>query len=68
MYGDWRPNRKNELALIVTPEIINMVDDFKPINNRLAHTTANLGREKAIFMILYAPQQGRMGEEKEEYF
>ena len=43
-------------------------DDFKPVNNRMAHMSVNFGREKAIFMILYAPQQGRTEEQKEEFF
>ena len=68
MYGEWRPDRENEVALIVTPDVANMVDDFKPINNRMAHTTVNFGREKAIVMIRYDPQQGILNEEKEEFF
>ena len=34
----------------------------------MAHNTVNYGRENAIFMILYAPQQGRTDEENEEFF
>ena len=30
--------------------------------------TVNFCREKVIFMILYAPQQGRTDKEKEEFF
>ena len=56
------------MALIVTPEVANRIEDVKPINNRMAHMTVNFGREKAVFMILYAPQQGRKDEENEEFF
>ena len=56
------------MALVVTPEVANRIEDVKPINNRMAHMTVNFGRGKAIFMILYAPQQGRTDEEKEEFF
>ena len=38
--------------------------DFKPVNNMMAHMSVNFGREKAIFIILYAPQQGRTEEQK----
>ena len=56
------------MALIVTPEVSNRIEDFKPINNRMANMTVSFGREKDIFMILYEPQQGRTNEEKEEIF
>ena len=56
------------MALGVTPEVTNSIEDFKPINNRMAHMTVTFGREKAIFVIMYAPQQGRTDEEKEELF
>ena len=62
------PTGKYGVALIATPEVANRIDDFKPINHRMPHMTVNFGREKAMFMILYAPQQGRTGEEKEEFF
>ena len=62
------PTGKHGVALIVTPEVANRIEDFKPINNRMAHMTVNFGREKAIFMILYVPQQGRTDEKKEEFF
>ena len=62
------PTGKYGVAIIVTPEVANRIEDFKPINNRMAHMTVNFGREKAIFIILYAPQQGRTDEEKEEFF
>ena len=62
------PTGKYGVALIVTPEVANRIEDVKPINNRMAHMTVNVGREKAIFMILYAPQQGRTEEEKEDLF
>ncbi len=63
----WRVETQQEnmeCALTVTLEVANRIEDFKPINNRMAHMTFNFGREKAIFMILYAPQQGRTEEEK----
>ena len=56
------------MALIVTPEVANRIENIKPINNRMARMTVNFGREKAIFVILYAPQQERTDEEKEEFF
>ena len=62
------PTGNYGVVLIVTPEVANRIEDFKPINNRMAHMTVNFGREKAIFMILYATQQGRTDEEKEEFF
>ena len=34
----------------------------------MAHMTVNFGREKAILVILFAPQQERTDEEKEEFF
>ena len=66
--GGGDPTEKYGVALIVTPYVANMIGDFKPINNRMTHMTVNFGREKAIFMIQYAPQQGRTDEEKEEFF
>ena len=59
---------KYGVAHIVTPEVADRIDDFKPINNRMAHMIVHFGREKAIFVILYAPQLGRTDEEKEEFF
>ena len=44
------PTGKYGVALIVTPEVANRIEDFKPINNRMAHMRVNFGREKAIFM------------------
>ena len=61
------PTGKYGVAIIVTPEVANMIGDFKPINNRMAHATVNFGREKAIFMIVYAPQQGRTDEKRRNY-
>ena len=60
------PTGKYGVALIVTPDVANRIEDFKRINNRMAHMTVHFGRKKAIFVILYAPQQGRTDEEKEE--
>ena len=60
------PTGKYGVALIVTPEVANRIEDFKPINNRMAHMIVNCGQEKAIFIILYAPQQGRLEEERKD--
>ena len=62
------PTGKYGVALIVTPEVANRMEHFKPINNGMAHMTVNFGREKAVFMIMYAPQQGKTDKEKEEFF
>ncbi len=61
------PTGKYGVALIVTPEVANRIEDFKPINNRVALMTVNYGREKDIFMILDAPQHGRTEEERMNY-
>ena len=66
--GSGDPTGKYGVALRVTPEVADRIEDFKPINNRMAHMTVNFGREKAIFVIMYAPQQGRTDEENEEFF
>ena len=61
------PTGKYGVSLVVIPEVANRIEDFKPINNKMAHMTVSFGREKAIFMILYAPQQGRTDEEQQEF-
>ena len=58
------PTGKYGVALIVTTEVANRIEDFKPINNRMAHMTVNFGREKDIFIILYARKTRKNGRRK----
>ena len=39
------PTGKYGVILIVTPEVANRIEGFKPINNRMAHMRVNVGRE-----------------------
>ena len=44
----WRVETQQEygVALIVTPEVANMIEDVEPINNRMVHMAVSVGREK----------------------
>ena len=39
-----------------------------PINNRMAGMILKIGTSRILFMTVYAPQQGRNGEEKDRFF
>ncbi len=58
------PTGKHGVALIVTPEVANRMEDFESIKNRMAHMTVNFGREKDIFIILYARKTRKNGRRK----
>ena len=58
------PSGKHGVAFIVTRNINNNIDMFKPVDNRIACMKLRLNNTKVIVVNVYAPQQGRPEEEK----
>ena len=38
---------KHGVALVITTELGNRIEDFKPISNKMVHVTINFGRKKS---------------------
>ena len=53
------PSGKHGVAFIVTRNIGNNIDLFKPIDNRIACMKLRLNNTKVIVVTVYVPQQGR---------
>ena len=62
------PSGKHGVAFIVTRNISNNIDLFKPVDNRIACMKLRLNNIKVIVVTVYAPQQGRPEEEKEQFY
>ena len=61
------PSGKHGVAFIVTSNISNNINLFKPVDNRIACMKLRLNNTKVIVVTVYAPQQGRPEEEKNSF-
>ena len=58
---------KHRVACIVTRNINNNIDLFKPIDHIITCMKLRLNNTRVIVVSVYAPQQGRPEEEKEQF-
>ena len=56
------PSGKHSVACIVTRDVNNNIDLFKPIDNRITCMKLGLNNTRVIVVTVYAPQQGRPDE------
>ena len=56
------------VAFIISPEISHQVETCVLINNRMAGMILKIGISRILFMTVYAPQQGRNGEEIDRFY
>ena len=56
------------IVTVVTRNINNNIDLLKPMYNRMACLKLRLNNTNVIVVTVYAPQQGRHREEKEQFY
>ena len=59
---------KHGVAFIIAPEISHLVEQFVPINNRMAGMMLTIGTSRILFMTVDSPQQGRNDEKKDRLY